>query len=177
MSAGDSTSTAPLRVDASGRRARLRQYQVQLLERMQAARTNTGAPVNQLGVLIGTERYLLDLTEAGEIVPVAPIIPVPLTQPWYLGLSNIRGSLVGIIDLARYLGLPETAAGPEGRIVTFAAGLGFNCALLVSRVYGLRHAAAMEPAGGRLRDADANEWTPLDLAALVLDTRFLQVGY
>jgi twitching motility protein PilI len=176
MSASDLASGVPARPDAAGRRTRLRQYQVQLLERMQAARTGTGARVNQLGVLIGAQRYLLDLTEAGEIVPVAPVTAVPLTQPWYLGLSNIRGNLVGIVDLARYLEQGETAIGADSRIVTFAAGLGFNCALLVSRVYGLRHAAEMEPAGERLRDHEANEWAPLDLAALVRDPRFLHVG-
>ena len=178
MSASDlASSGAPARPDAAGRRTRLRQYQVQLLERMQAARTNTGARINQLGVMIGTERFLLDLTQAGEIVPVAPITAVPLTRPWYLGLANIRGNLVGVIDLARYLEQADTAPGPDSRIVTFAAGLGFNCGLLVARVYGLRHAGDMQQSGEGLRDAEANQWTPLDLSALVHDPRFLHVGF
>lgn len=163
--------------DAAGRRTRLRQYQVQLLERMQAARNNTGARINHLGVQIGTQRILLDLTQAGEIVPVSPITSVPLTQPWYLGLANIRGNLFGVIDLARYLRVGETAAGPDGRFVTFSAGLGINCAALVSKVYGLRHAGDMQQHGDHLRDADANEWDVLDLAALARDPRFLQIGY
>ncbi len=163
--------------DAVGRRTRLREYQVQLLERMQAARNNSGTRVNQLGVLIGGERYLLDLTQAGEIVPVPALTEVPLTQPWYMGLANIRGNLVGVVDLARYRGAGDTALGPDSRVVTFAGVLGFNCGLLVTRVYGLRHAAGMEAAGERLRDAEANEWTPLDLAELVRDARFLHVGF
>jgi twitching motility protein PilI len=164
------------RPDAAERRSRLRQYQVQLLARMQAARTNSGERVNQLGVAIGLERYLLDLTAAGEIVSVAPVTAVPLTQAWYLGLANIRGNLVGVVDLARYLGLGETPAGTEARLVTFAPGLGMNCALLVTRVYGLRNAAEMTPGGEQLRDGDGQDWTPLDLAALVREERFLQVG-
>jgi twitching motility protein PilI len=177
MSDSDHAAGAVARPDAAGRRTRLRQYQVQLLERMQAARNNSGARINQLGVMIGTERFLLDLTQAGEIVPVAPITAVPLTQPWYLGLANIRGNLVGVIDLARYLDQHDTASGADSRIVTFAAGLGFNCGLLVARVYGLRHAGEMEQSGDRLRDAEGNQWTPLDLAALVQDPRFLHVGF
>jgi twitching motility protein PilI len=177
MRHGESGASAPARLGAAERRNRLRQYQVQLLERMQAARANSGASVNQLGVSIGAERYLLDLTQAGEIVPVGALAAVPLTQPWYLGLTNIRGNLVGVIDLARYLGLGETPIGSDSRIVTFAAGLGFNCALLVGRVYGLRHAGGMQAADQCLRDADGNDWTALDLAALVADERFLHVGY
>ena len=169
---------APARVDAAGRRTRLRQYQEQLLERMQVARANSGASVNQLGVQIGAERYLLDLTQAGEIAPVPGLTVVPLTQPWYLGLANVRGNLVGVIDLARYFGVeaPTPALGSDARIVTFAAGLGFNCGLLVGRVHGLRQAEKMQPHGLQLRDADGNDWTALDLSMLVAEERFLHVG-
>ena len=175
--AAQSAPEKTVQSDGAGRRTRLRQYQVQLLERMQAARNNAGARVNQLGVQIGAERFLLDLTQVGEIVPVPSITVVPLTQSWYLGLANVRGNLISVIDLARYQGSSDTAIGSDSRIITFANGLGFNCGLLVSRVYGLRHAAGMETAGERLRDADAVEWTPLDLAALVSETRFLHVGF
>ena len=164
------------RPDAAGRRARLRQYQQQLLERMQAARISGGTRLHQLGVMIGTERFLVDLTQTGEIVPLAPICTVPLTQPWYLGLANIRGNLIGVIDIARYLGVGETVVGPHSRIVTLAPGLGLNCALLVSRVYGLRDAGAMQEEEGQLRDGEGNEWTPLDLAKLVKEARFLHIG-
>ena len=168
----------------AARRARLRQYQEQLLERMQAARTSSGARAHQLGVEIGGVRYLLDLVEAGEIVPLPPLAAVPLTQPWYLGLANVRGNLLGVVDLARYF---DAAAGPKGvpaagvpaagaRLVTFAPGLAFPCALLVGRVVGLRHAADMAPGDGRLRDAEGHEWTPLSLAALAREERFLQVA-
>jgi twitching motility protein PilI len=159
----------------AARRARLRQYQEQLLERMQAARTSSGARAHQLGVEIGGVRYLLDLVEAGEIVPLPPLAAVPLTQPWYLGLANVRGNLLGVVDLARYLD-PQAPPTAGTRLVTFASGLGFPCALLVAKVVGLRHAADMTPLDARLRDADGQEWTPLSLAALAREDRFLQVA-
>lgn len=165
------------RRDPAARRTRLRLYQEQLLEKMQAAKTGAGAGAGQLGLAIGATRYLVDLLEVGEIVAPAPLTAVPLTQPWYLGLANVRGSLLGVIDLARYLGeqaLLDAAATP--RLVVFAPNLGFNCALLASNVYGLRQAAAMERVDDALRDADGNTWTPLSLAALVREERFLQVA-
>ncbi|CAH0132545.1 hypothetical protein SRABI118_00072 [Massilia sp. Bi118] len=168
-------------LDPAARRTRLRQYQEELLERMQAARTGSGARTHQLGVEIGGERYLLDLLEAGEIVPVPALTGVPLTQPWYLGLANIRGNLVGVVDLARFFGLQDGTAGAPvsgsaGRLVTFAPSLGMPCGFLAARVHGLRQAADMTPQDGRLIDADGNAWTPLALAALAQDERFLQVG-
>jgi twitching motility protein PilI len=166
--------------DQAARRNRLRQYQEELLERMQAARTGSGQRTHQLGVEIGGERYLLDLLEAGEIVPVPPLTSVPLTQPWYLGLANIRGSLIGVVDLARFFnaqrGHDSAAPGPAARLVTFAPALGLPCGFLAARVHGLRQAADMTQQEGRLVDADGHAWTPLALAALAQDERFLQVG-
>jgi twitching motility protein PilI len=160
----------------AARRTRLRDYQAQLLARMQAAQSGAAEAHHQLGVAIGAERYLLELTEAGEIVPPPALAGVPLTQPWYLGLANVRGSLLGVIDLARYLDPAASAAGPEARLVSLAPRLGFNCALLVTRVYGLRRAGAMTEEGARLRDLDGHAWTPLSLAALVREERFLHVA-
>jgi twitching motility protein PilI len=166
--------------DPAARRNRLRQYQEELLERMQAARTSSGRRTHQLGVEIGGERYLLDLLEAGEIVAVPALTSVPLTQPWYLGLANIRGSLIGVVDLARFFntqgGQEGAATGPAARLVTFAPALGMPCGFLAARVHGLRQAADMTPSAGRLVDADGHTWTPLALAALAQDERFLQVG-
>ena len=166
----------------AARRTRLRDYQAQLLARMQAAQSGAAEAAHQLGVLIGSERYLLELTEAGEIVAPPPLARVPLTQAWYLGLANVRGSLLGVIDLARYLDANASAIGPDARLVSLAPRLGFNCALLVTRVVGLRRPGAMTEEEGssssaaRLRDAEGQVWTPLSLAALVQEERFLHVA-
>jgi len=167
--------------DSAARRSRLRIYQEQLLEKMQAARTGAGASAGQLGLAIGGGRYLVDLLEVGEIVAPVPLTAIPMTEPWYLGLANVRGSLLGVIDLARYLedgqgGANHAPAGAAPRLVVFGAALGFNCALLVSQVYGLRQAATMERDGDSLRDAEGNAWTPLSLAALVREERFLHIA-
>ena len=168
------------------RRSRLRQYQVQLLERMQAAQGEAVAVGRELGVLIGARHYLLDLTQVGEIVSHQAIATVPLTCDWYLGLANIRGNLTGIIDLARYRDEPAGAPGAEARIVTFAPVLGLPCALLVTRVLGLRKLADMTAAPGdgaapdwlaqTFTDSDGQAWQRLDLALLVREPRFLHVG-
>jgi len=175
--------------DGSARRVRLRQYQQQLIERMQAARSAAAGSGKALGVVIGARHCLLDLTQVGEIVPAPAITAVPLAHDWYLGLANVRGNLTGIIDLARYRGEAAGAIGADSRLVTFAGGLGFNCALLVTRVLGLRDLSALsavdvtQPAGAATpwagqgwRDAEQRSWDLVDLALLVREARFMQVG-
>jgi twitching motility protein PilI len=172
------------------RRSRLRQYQVQLLERMQAAKNGATETGRELGVRIGGRLCLLDLTQISEIVPLQPVTPVPLARDWYLGLANIRGNLTGVIDLARYQGLANDGAespAAERRLITFAPGLGFNCALLAERVLGLRKLSDMQaaeaPSDGAplwrnqyFRDGEGEQWVRIDLAQLVRESRFSQVG-
>lgn len=177
------TGTAS-RVD---RRKRLRVFQEELVERMQAARAQTEARDNRLGVLIGQRRWFLSLQETGEVVPLTAITKVPLTQDWYLGLLNIRGNLVSVIDFARYQGLEPTQIEPSNRIVTFTPSLGINCGILVSRIYGLRNVTEMlslpapssQPAPwieNSFRDSESQEWYSLSLSAIAQDPRFLQIG-
>ncbi|TFW10452.1 chemotaxis protein CheW [Oxalobacteraceae bacterium OM1] len=170
--------------DAGARRTRLREFQAQLVERMQAAAAGTGSQASQLGIMIGQTRWLLSLQEAGEIVSVSGITPVPLTQDWYLGLTNIRGNLISVVDLARFKGMARTPIDKESRIIAFGPALGFNGGLLVSRVMGLRNVADMETQPGgeagwsiqRYVDRDAQVWNELKLSLLVQDPQFLHVG-
>jgi twitching motility protein PilI len=174
--------------DRAARRARLRDYQAHLVDRMRAARSGAGSHVNQLAVVIGGSRFLLNLKQAGEIMTIAPIMPVPLTRDWFLGLSNVRGNLIGIIDLALFQGQGPTTIDKDSRIVAFAPALGFNCGLLVSRVLGLRSSVDMTlknqpvPADNaswlarQYVDREAQDWTELDLSLITQDSRFLHVG-
>ncbi len=165
----------------------MREFQTQLVERMQAARTGVDARVSQLGVMIGQRRCLLSLQEAGEIVSVGAITKVPLTHNWFLGLSNIRGNLISVIDFAQFQGQGASLIDKESRIVAFAPALSFNCGLLVTRVLGLRNVADMELqlnsdpgaaqwSGRHYVDRDSQAWTELNLSLVVQDPLFLHVG-
>lgn len=188
-------STAPLKVakpDASVRRTRLRDFQTQLMARMQAAQSGSQVTVSQLGVMIGRTRFLIDLREAGEIVTAGNMTKVPLTKDWYLGLANVRGNLTSVVDLSRFEGNELTLRESSCRVVAFASSLAFNSGLLVSQVLGLRDSSRMEKqlsahdgvadesrkpwVVSQYRDGDGNLWFELSLSLLVQDQEFLHVG-
>ncbi len=177
--------------ETGARQGRLRQYQLQLIERIQAARSGALAARKELGVMLGGRPCLLDLTQLGEIVIAAgvQIQGVPLAQDWYLGLAAMRGRLTAVVDLARYMGEAACVPGHHSRIITFSPRLGLNCALLVERVLGLRQLRAMQPvrdaaqggfpawAAQALRDGEGQQWLRLDLAQLAQAERFLDAGF
>ena len=169
------------------RRQRLRDFQSQLLQRVQVARSNEALSPNQLGVMIGQSRYLLNLRDAGEIVSLGQISEVPLTRDWYLGLLNIRGNLIGVIDIERFQGQAKIDMDADCRLVAFSARLSFNAGLLVSKVLGLRNVEQMklqenadhQQAPWRQRcyvDEHAQPWFELDLSQLIQDHDFLHIG-
>ena len=176
-----------------GRRARLRDFQAQLMERMQAAKAGSHVRANQLGVLIGRTRYLIDLREAGEIVTSGNMTQVPLTKPWYLGLTNVRGSLTSVVDYSSFEGGDPTFLDSSCRILAFSNSLSFNSGLLISKVLGLRNADEMQLVDdseelaalgktakpwvlNKFVDADGQIWSQLSLSLLVQDHEFLQIG-
>ena len=169
------------------RRERLRDFQAQLLERMQIARSSDVVSSNQLGVMIGQTRYLLNLRDSGEIVSVGQITQVPLTRDWYLGLLNLRGNLIGVIDIQGFQGQPKVDLNPDCRIIAFSSNLAFNAGLLVSKVLGLRNVAEMTTQGNASEQSstwlsqsyiDNNNqiWYELSLANLTQDGEFLHIG-
>src|SRR4029078_11628825 len=80
---------------------------------------------------------------AAEVVAVPPIASVPLTQPWFLGLANIRGNLYSVVDFAGFIGRgAETphGAGGQSRLILFGPRAGdLKAGIVVQGVLGLRN--------------------------------------
>ena len=56
-----------------------------------------------VGYRIGSHRLASGFDEVVEILPLPPVTPVPGAQPWMLGVANIRGNLLPIVDLKQFL--------------------------------------------------------------------------
>jgi twitching motility protein PilI len=167
----------------------LRELQSRLAERLQSARTQQRGQ-SWLAVESAAHGFLFPLREAGEIFPVAPMVPVPHTERWFLGVSNLRGHLHGVVDLAGFLGVKPADAGPAGQqqaqLVGFNQAFELNCVLLVDKLAGLRSEEQLtreqddsmpRPSfvGARYRDASGRPWQELNLAALAGDESFLRI--
>jgi twitching motility protein PilI len=171
-------------------REALRELQTRLAERMQAARREQRGQ-SWLAVECRGHGFLLPLEQAGEIFPPSALMAVPHTQPWFVGVANLRGGLHGVVDLARFLGLPEAGSEvgrEQARLIALGASTGLNCALLVDRLAGLRSSEQLRAApvsddgvarppfaGDVWLDPTQRAWQALDLARLAQDEHFLSI--
>jgi len=165
-------------------RTSLRDYQRELAGRLQSAAS--GRAASKLGVQVGAESWLVDLADAGEVLPVPPITPVPLTRPWFRGVTNIRGKLYSVVDFPAFLGGAAVVPGEQTRLLLLGERFRMGSALLVDRSLGLRGAEQLQarPTSGtgapwlkaEYSDKEGKQWKELDLAKLVLDPAFLEVA-
>jgi twitching motility protein PilI len=165
-------------------RISLRDYQRELAERLRLA--DSARSASKLGVQVGEQNWLIDLVEAGEVIPVPPITPVPLARAWFRGVANVRGNLYSVVDFAEFLGTGVSGTGDQARLVLLSERFRSSAALLVDRSLGLRNPAelrARDPGVQRsawlravYEDENAGRWSELDVGALVRDEQFLSVA-
>jgi len=165
--------------------ASMRDFSARLAQRLSEA-PEREMPAARLGVRIGGRAYLVEMSSIGEVAPLSSIARVPWTRPWFRGLANVRGRLVGVYDLPQMAGEEPVRDDQAMQLLVLGEALKVNAALLITRAFGLRSATELEalpPAdagapweGDRYRDAGGMTLTELDLARLVADERFASIG-
>jgi twitching motility protein PilI len=165
----------------------LRQFQESVVAKLQAmAQGGEAKPASKLGMLVGPHYWLVDLADAGEVIPPPEIVPVPLTQPWFCGAANVRGNLYSVVDFSAFCGGEPVVANSDRRLILANSRFSVNSGLLISRLLGLRHpeqlqARELTPGAppwvkAEYNDSDGHHWQELNIQALVNDPDFLQVG-
>lgn len=84
--------------------------------------------------LPGGARWLVNLDGSGEVLPLPSISIVPLMQPWFAGVANIRGTLFSVVDFSAWRGGEPTPRTAQARLLL----IGQHSALLLRRTWGLQ---------------------------------------
>jgi len=87
---------------------------------------------------LGPHRLTVGITEVDEILPLPQSTPVPGATDWLLGLANVRGNLVTIVDLGWFLFGSRTPITARTRLILTRLQ-GRYLGLIVDEVFGQRH--------------------------------------
>ena len=162
------------------------EYQFTLTEQVKSI-GKSGTSSTVLGVAAGEDRYLIPMAEVSEVIPIPKLARVPLTQPWFLGLANVRGNLYGITDLGVYLGGNPMQFNLKSRILLSAPGNKIYGGFIVNSMLGIRNlsefisvklARKELPRGitAQYKDTEGRLWRELSLFELIHDEKFLQIN-
>lgn len=91
-----------------------------------------------VGFRIGDSRLIASMSEVKEILDLPEYTLVPGVKSWIVGVANVRGSLLPILDMKSYLLGEDIKQRQKGRVIVIDYK-GFNTGLIVEEVYGMRH--------------------------------------
>ena len=99
-----------------------------------------------IGFQLGGRALLAPLGQVTEILTLPVLTRVPGAKPWVLGIANVRGNLLPIMDLNGYLFGRRMVPGKRSRVLVINHR-GVFAGLLVDQVLGLRHFEATARSG------------------------------
>jgi len=90
---------------------------------MSQAAESVNNPITQwVTFFLDSEKYGIKVMQVQEVLRMTEIAPVPGAPHYVLGIINLRGNVVTVIDSRKRFGLPEKEADDSTRIVIIEAG-------------------------------------------------------
>ena len=162
----------------------LRAFQEYLNQRLKVQATDTEAPL--LAIQTGNANWLLEPSDSDGIATVDSIVPVPMTRPSFLGITNIQGALYGVNDIAQLNSNLPTERTPKAKLIILNNRYKFNTTLLVEGSIQLRkrsefsHPSKLENAPPwctkAYHDPEGLTWQMISVHNLLADRDFNKVG-
>ncbi len=167
---------------------KLKDYQKSILDKLESIKTDINpVGVRYLGVNIGDRNVLVNLLEISETLTMVGIQPIPLVKPWFLGMSNIRGTLYAINDLVQLLDDKPIEISSNTRMLLINKNIISNIGFVVDKLIGLRTEDALKPIAESTEesicfsslsyeDDEKRTWYVLDCKKLV-NSRMFEMPY
>jgi len=141
-----------------------------------------GASLEVLEFRLAQERYALENRWVQEVCPLKELTPLPCTPPFVLGIVNVRGRILPVLDLKKFFDLPEQGLTDLHRII-LVRGNDLELGLLADVIVGVRSipADSLQPSlptltgvrGDYLKGVTAERLVVLDLARILADPKII----
>lgn len=91
-----------------------------------------------IGFRIGDSILIAAMDEVAEILNMPPYTPIPGVRSWMVGLANVRGNLLPLLDLKGYITGQDLQSRKDCRVLV-AKNEGAMTGLVVDEILGLKH--------------------------------------
>lgn len=137
------TSPASLLAVTSERLLSPKEQQKILRERAVALAREPDAPkteAEQLKVvefLLSPERYAIESAYIGEVFPLRDLTPLPCTPSFVLGIMNVRGRIISVLDIREFFDLPRRGLSALNKVIILQ-GEAMEFGILADAIIGTR---------------------------------------
>lgn len=77
----------------------------------------TGEQLEGVEFLLADERYAIDANSVCEVIPLKNLTSLPCTPDFILGIINVRGKIIAVIDIKKFFNLPEKGITNLNRVI------------------------------------------------------------
>jgi purine-binding chemotaxis protein CheW len=131
---------------------------------------------------LAQERYAVETVYVREVYPLRNLTPLPCVPPFVLGVVNVRGQILPVLDIKKFFGLPEQGLTDLHRIVVVRDN-GIELGLLADVVVAVRSIPVeslqsslptlTEIRAEYLKGVTAERLVVLDLARILADPKIV----
>jgi purine-binding chemotaxis protein CheW len=131
---------------------------------------------------LAQERYALESQYVQEVHPLRDLTPLPCAPPFVLGIVNVRGRILPVLDLKKFFDLPEKGLTDLHRMILVRGG-DLELGLLADVIVGVRSVPAdsLQPSlptltgirSDYLKGVTAERLVVLDLARILADPKIM----
>ncbi len=120
-----------------GSAGKILRARAQILARTRRTAPSTQAQLELLEFRLAHERYALENQYVQEVQPLRELTPLPCTPPFILGIVNVRGHILPVLDLKKFFDLPEKGL-TDLHCIVLVRGEGLEFGLLADVIAGVR---------------------------------------
>jgi purine-binding chemotaxis protein CheW len=98
----------------------------------------TGDQLEVLEFMLANERYIIDSNFVTEVIPLKELTPLPCTPEFILGIINVSGRILAVINIKKFLNLPEKGITNLNRVILLKYQ-DIELGILVDEIIGCNH--------------------------------------
>ena len=87
--------------------------------------------------LLAYETYAVESAYIREVYQLKDLTPIPCTPPFVLGVTNVRGNILSVIDIKKFFDLPSKGLGDLNKIIILQSKK-MEFGILADKILGTR---------------------------------------
>jgi purine-binding chemotaxis protein CheW len=123
--------------DSNAEYQRILRERAQALARVPPDAVSLVTTLELLEFRLASERYALEARHVHEVHPLRELTPLPCTPEFVLGIVNVRGRILPVLDLKKFFQLPDQGLTDLHRIIHLR-GNDLEMGLLADVIVGVR---------------------------------------
>lgn len=108
-----------------------------LLARENEPEQATADSIDVVELMLDKARYAVESRYVRDIYPAEHITPIPCTPDFVLGIVNLRGEILSVIDIMKFIGIPLRESIDLNRLIVLERG-DMRFGILAGAVVGTR---------------------------------------